>query len=171
MRNIVINAVKESGFDEYRELVTTEIIMTKDVVDQCLKCNNTGKNYSCPPLSGDLQQNIDRVLKYENALLINKIIPMPETREGFEQMGKLLGSIVDDLRKRLKDLPVEVRTPGGCDLCKECAAITDEACRFPDEIRYSLEGSGMDICAMAKKFDMTYNAGSRGLGYFFMVLF
>jgi len=171
MLSEIIQAVEECGFDEHKEMSSSELIFTKDVVDACLKCRNSGKNYSCPPLSGSLEENIQRVLKYDHAMLINKIIPMPDSIEGYEQMNDQIKSSIGSLRKKLEAHPVEVRMGGGCDICEECGAVTGVPCRFPDKVRYSMEGCGMDICSMAKKFEMTYNAGSRGLGFFFLVLF
>ncbi|KPU43268.1 hypothetical protein OXPF_32820 [Oxobacter pfennigii] len=167
----IINMVDECGFDEHMEIETKDIIFTDDVIGQCLKCPNSGKNYACPPFSGDLEANKSRVLKYSNAMIVNKIMAMPDTREGWENQMKESRARISRLRKELKELPVEVRTGGGCDLCPKCAVLTNEPCRHPEQIRYSMEGSGMDICAMALKLGMTYNAGERGLGYFYMILY
>ena len=79
--------------------------------------------------------------------------------------------MLDELRKKLADEDVMIAGPGGCRLCEVCAAKTNEPCRFPDKRHYSMEGSGMDIVSMSRKFNMTYNGGDKKVGYFMIVMY
>lgn len=173
LRETIISAIEEAGFDEYREIKSSDIIFSDDVFKSCKQntCGNYGQNYSCPPLSGDMQENSARFTKYENAIIINKLMFLGNYYELMEQSGKDVGVMLDDLRQKLKDEPVMIAGPGGCTLCKECAAKTGEPCRFPDERTYSMEGSGMDIVSMSRNFNMTYNGGNKTVGYFMIVMY
>ena len=174
MRDEIIEAIKEAGFDEYKEIdPKTDIVFSEAVFASCAenKCGNYGKNYSCPPLSGDMEENKARFLKYEHAIIINKIADMGKRYEKMAEAGLKVKEAFEKLGKLLEDKPVMLAGAGGCSLCKKCAAQTGEPCRFPDKRRYSMEGSGMDIVKMSIQQKMTYNGGDNKLGFFMMVLY
>ncbi|MBC3804017.1 DUF2284 domain-containing protein [Acetobacterium fimetarium] len=173
LREKIINAINEVGFDEYKEISSSDIIFADAVFASCKAntCGNYGQNYSCPPLSGDMAENKQRFLKYAHAIIINKIVFLGKYYEKMEESGAQVAELLDQLRQKLEDEPVMIAGPGGCNLCKECAAKLSEPCRFPEQKRYSLEGSGMDIVSMSRKLGMTYNAGDKKVGFFMMVLY
>ena len=173
LKDEIIKAINEAGFDEYKEISSKDLIFSEDVFGECAKntCGNYGKNHSCPPLSGDMQENMARFLKYENGIIINKIVDMGEFYEKMMTATKEAGDALQNLRDLLEDKPVLIAGPGGCRICKTCAAIDNEPCRFPDKRQYSMEGSGMDIVSMSRKFNMIYNAGDHKLGYFYIVMY
>ncbi len=173
LKDDIIKAINDAGFDEYKEISSKDLIFSDDVFGECAKntCGNYGKNHSCPPLSGDMQENMARFLKYENGIIINKIVDMGEFYEKMMTATKEAGDALQNLRDLLEDKPVLIAGPGGCRICKTCAAIDNEPCRFPDKRQYSMEGSGMDIVSMSRKFNMIYNAGDHKLGYFYIVMY
>ena len=173
LRDKIINAINEVGFDEYQEIPASDIIFAEAVFASCQAntCGNYGQNYSCPPLSGDMNENKARFLKYDHAIILNKIMFLGEYYEQMEASTLAVLVLLDQLRDKLENEPVMIAGPGGCNLCAECSAKTDEDCRFPDKRRYSLEGSGMDIVTMSRKLGMTYNGGDKKVGFFMMVLY
>ncbi|NLW69885.1 MAG: DUF2284 domain-containing protein [Eubacteriaceae bacterium] len=173
LKDELIRIIKEAGFDEYREISSADIIFSEAVFAECAKntCGNYGKNHACPPKSGSMEENRARFLKYDNGLLISKLVTMKGEIEEMMESFKEMGESLNKLREATEDMPVMVAGPGGCNVCPECSAKNDEPCRFPDKTRYSMEGSGMDIMTMSMKQKMTYNDGKGGLGYFFMVMY
>ncbi|WP_373481871.1 DUF2284 domain-containing protein [Acetobacterium sp.] len=173
LRDKIINAINEVGFDEYQEISSVDINFADAVFASCKTntCGNYGQNYSCPPLSGDMDANKQRFLKYDHAIILNKIMFLGEYYEKMETSTMEVLALLDQLRDKLEADPVMIAGPGGCNLCPECAAKTVENCRFPEKKRYSLEGSGIDIVAMSRKLGMTYNAGDKKVGFFMMVLY
>ncbi len=173
LKEQIIDACMQSGFDEYREVSTKDIIFSEVVFDQCAvnTCGSYGKNYACPPLSGSLEENKARMLKYENSILINKLVKFKHSRNSMKECKDELDTALNKLRELTKDLPVMIAIAGGCDVCAKCAALTGDPCRFPDKVRYSLEGSGIDVCKMSMNLKMKYNAGGGVLGFFYLVLY
>ncbi|MBC3798091.1 DUF2284 domain-containing protein [Acetobacterium tundrae] len=173
LRDKIINAINEVGFDEYKEISSADIIFADAVFASCKAntCGNYGLNYACPPLSGDMEENKQRFLNYDHAIILNKIMFLGEYYEKMEDSMTEVFERLDELRQKLKDELVMIAGPGGCNLCKECAAKTSEPCRFPEKKRYSMEGSGMDIVSMSRKLGMIYNAGDKKVGFFMMVLY
>lgn len=170
---IIIQAIEDTGFDEYRVINASDIIFAEDVFKACAQntCGNYNTNYACPPLSGDMAENKARFEAYRKGIIVNKVLDLGKYYEKMETSGKMFKEYLDKLREALKDKPVMIAGPGGCDLCKTCAAIDGTACRFPDKRRYSMEGSGMDIVAMSRTQNMTYNGGHHKVGYFGIVMY
>lgn len=173
LRDEIIEAIEKCGFDEYKEISPSDIIFDEKVFASCAenKCGNYGQNHSCPPLSGTMEENKARFLKYEHGIIINKITDLGEFYERMKESAMEVADALNKLRKMLEDKPVMIAGAGGCRVCKECAAKTNEECRFPDKRQYSMEGSGMNIVQMSLNFNMTYNAGDHRLGYFMMVMY
>ncbi|MCL1913190.1 MAG: DUF2284 domain-containing protein [Eubacteriaceae bacterium] len=169
----IILAIEEIGFDEYVKIPTTEIIFSDAVFAQCAKniCGNYGQNHSCPPRSGTREENAARFLKYENAIVLNKLVTLGRRYEIMDESGQTPRSMLEELREKLKGEEARVAGGGGCRICPECSAKTDEPCLYPDERQYSMEGSGMDIVSLSRKLKMTYNAGNNRLGFFSIVLY
>ena len=171
LRDKIVEAIEEVGFDEYGEIKTSELIFTQAVFDSCAACENYGKNYTCPPHSGTMSENQNRYLQYENCIVINKILDLGQYYELMESSGKDFGERIDRLRTLLKEYPVMVTGPGGCTICKTCAVIEEKPCRFPDQKHFSMEGSGLDIITLSRNLKMTYNGGNHKLGFFMAVMY
>ena len=173
LKDKIIQAVTEAGYDEYREISSEDIIFSQDVFGQCEKniCGNYGKNYTCPPHSGTMEENKQRFLAYSSGIILNKLLFLGDRYELMGECGKEFSRMLEEMREKLKDEPVMIAGAGGCKLCAECAVLTDEPCRFPDERRYSMEGSGMDIVSMSRKLGMTYNGGNKTVGYFSLIMY
>lgn len=172
-KELIVKAIQDVGFDEYREIKSSELIFTQAVFEACAtnSCGNYGQNYSCPPLSGTMNENKKRFLEYEHCIVINKIVDLGQYYEFMESSVNEVGEMLDRLRIKLQDYPVMIAGPGGCNLCDNCAAKDEMPCRFPEQKRYSLEGSGMDIVGLSRKLDMTYNGGDHKVGYFMVVMY
>jgi predicted metal-binding protein len=172
IREELIKAIEETGFDEYKEIEIDDIVFSETVFSRCARnsCGNYGKNYACPPLSGTLETNIARIKAYKHSILVNKIISI-KTRKEFNEGMQIIADVSKKLEEKVNSLGGKVAGPGCCTICKECAAITNEPCRFPDKIHLSLEGSGCDVVATSQRFGMKYNAGTQGIGFFFLVLY
>lgn len=172
LKERLIEAFKEIGFDEYKEIKTSDIVFSQDVFNQCEKntCGNFGKNHACPPKSGTVDERKENILKYKNAFIISKIVSIKTRKEMMESL-ELVAKVNKDLRKTFANENVGIMGAGPCTKCKECTALNNEPCRFPDKIEYSMEGSGIDVVRMSMNYKMTYNAGAGKIGYFTLVLY
>ncbi len=166
----VTAAVKEAGYDEYKEISFDDIVFDENVFSQCKRntCGMYGKNYACPPRSGSMEDCRARLRKYTHFIIINKIVNI---KEDFNGAVAAVQKCADTLRELLAGEDAGVMAAGPCKICGECAALTDEPCRFPDKTVYSMEGSGMDVVRMSLNQHMTYNGGGGKIGYFALVVF
>ncbi len=172
LENRLIEAFQKFGFDEYKKIKTTEVVVTQDVFKQCERntCGNFGKNHACPPRAGDEETRSARIMKYENAFVINKILPI-KSRKDMEESMNILIEANKKLRNEFIHDDVVVMASGPCNICEECTALIDKPCRFPDKTQYSMEGCGIDVVRMSMNLKMTYNAGMGKAAFFALVLY
>ncbi len=83
LRDRLIEAFKEIGFDEFKEMELHDIIFSKDVLDQCARntCGNFGKYHTCK--GGTVEESKERLSKYNHAFLVNKIVELKRGKEIF----------------------------------------------------------------------------------------
>ena len=172
-----IEIAKECGFSEAAPMDPATCKPMQMVRDACAadKCHAYGHNWTCPPECGTLEECMERMQKYQNGILLQTV---GQLRRDIDTKGYMLTEqqhmeafhkFADEIRKEYPD--ALCLGAGGCRICKTCAAIDNEPCRFPDKRQYSMEGSGMDIVSMSRKFNMIYNAGDHKLGYFYIVMY
>ncbi|QSX08990.1 DUF2284 domain-containing protein [Alkalibacter rhizosphaerae] len=163
---------KELEFDEYKELVPEDIIISKDVFYQCERntCGSFGTNHGCPPHAGSEEERKNRVFQYKNGYMLSMIVPIKTRKDMIESMEKVANR-TKALRKAVSGEEILVMGAGPCTVCKTCTALEGKPCRFPEKIEYSMEGSGIDVVRMSMNLKMTYNAGAGNVGYFTLVLY
>lgn len=163
---------KKLGFDEFKSIKTDDIIFSHDVFNQCARntCGNFGKNHACPPKSGTEVDGKNRVLNFDNAYLLNKIVPITTGEEMLASL-ETVSELNNNLREAFNSENVMVMGAGPCTVCKTCSALDGHPCNFPDKTQYSMEGSGIDVVSMSIKQGMTYNAGAGKVGYFTLFLY
>ncbi|MBR5284771.1 MAG: DUF2284 domain-containing protein [Clostridia bacterium] len=112
----------------------------------CRSCPNYGRKWSCPPFGTD---PMEIWKKYNTLRLIAHILVPKDGTTGME----LLAAHEEEKNKlRLWLTAYEEAHPkslalwaGTCDLCGRCAKIDGEPCRFPEQMRHSIEALGGDV--------------------------
>lgn len=130
---------------------------TEKFIVFCKQCNKYGNCWACPPYDFN---TTDYMSKYDKAYIIGTKIMLSEdiklkctdAEESKTTGAKIVAEVRSILDKQL--LKVETEHPdsraffaGTCHLCDagDCTRIKNEACRYPDMIRHSLESFGFDI--------------------------
>ena len=126
----------------------------------CRNCPNYNNRWSCPPLSFDVNEYLN---KYNWIYLIAKKIDLSaELIKRTDTVQKIKQATYDilwpeksDLAEKLLSLeaiyPSSISlSAGGCSLCQNCARTTNEPCRFPNKMRYSLDSFGFDLSAITR---------------------
>ncbi len=153
------------------------IHITQEVRDRCADnyCGFYGKNYMCPPSVGDLEYYQKLILTYQKGLIFSKIYSLKNKydHQGMVNSGLEFRNVIQKINKAAK---AENRdclffTAGTCSICKTCAILSQEPCRFPDETIPSLEASGIDVVTLSRDLGMNYNNGPNKVTYFGLVLY
>ena len=138
-------------------------------------CGHYGKNYSCPPHIGDVETVIAEAKSYQRAIIYQTVTEI-ENSYDFEGMmaaakkhSKVSKLIDAELQKDYSDYLM--LTAGGCDVCKVCAVIDNEPCRFPEKAVSSVEAYCIDVSLLDRDCGMKYVNGTNTVTYFGAFLF
>lgn len=140
------------------------------------QCGLYGKCWMCPPAIGEIEPLMAQVRSFPEGLLYQTVGELEDSFdiEGMLEARKVHAEVSQQLETVLK---AEIAgnylhlTCGGCYLCKSCAILKDEPCRYPDRALSSLEGYGVDVYNTVKDTPLKYINGQNTVTYFGLVLF
>lgn len=121
----------------------------------CSSCPNYGQLWSCPPHTSDPSQHPSHPFKQKQyALLVAQttfLMPHEDTMGIFLSRRKTFGKLLNEAARDKAPLSL-VLIAGNCYLCKSnpCARQSGQACRHPEDMRYSLEAIGYDVGGIAE---------------------
>ena len=166
---------KALGFTQAVPLEISTLVPRQDIRDMCAadKCGAYGKNWTCPPHCGTLEECSDRIRGYRHGILLQtvgttekaidtKAYHRTETQH-LEQFYKLCS-----LLRRTYPQALGLGS-GGCRLCRRCAY--PESCRFPDQACPSMEGYGLFVTQVCRDNGIGYHYGDRTITYTACILF
>jgi len=152
----VLNKIKEYskklGIDICVEIQPAVLVPEERIRSYCEenKCGSYGRNYTCPPNVGSLDEIRERIKKYGHGYLFQYSRELDLKKD----LKKLLKSKddfhnmilkVEDYTKKEGIEDVWGLIGGNCGLCDTCAIQKDKPCRHPDKARMSLEAIGIDV--------------------------
>lgn len=110
-------------------------------------CPGYGKKYSCPPDTPTPEQMRSILDSYHRAILFHIQPPQAESHTWRKVRAKLLNGLTDLEGEMFKDgyYKAFLLTAGPCHLCKECAKLKEESCKFGHKARPSMEACGIDV--------------------------
>ncbi len=141
------------------------------------QCGAYDKNWTCPPCIGPIEELMDKVRAYPFGVLYQTIADIEDSFdiEGMNEAAgyhaKLSQSINEELFTGLAGDDYLHLAAGGCKICKPCAKVTDEPCRFPEKALSSMEGYGIDVYNTTKGTGLKYINGQNTVTYFGLILF
>ena len=160
----------EAAYVDVPGLSVNEMVRTACAAD---KCRTYGKNWTCPPYIGTLDQCREKLHSYERGILLQTVGKLEKTidtkgyarveREHLEAFHKFAEKI------RERDPDALCLGSGGCRICKECAC--PEPCRFPEKACSSMEGYGLFVTQVCRDNGLKYYYGEKTICYCAMVLF
>lgn len=145
---IVLGVGKKYGIDEAMIIYTSKVEVKDWVLLKCkYGCENYGKSHSCPPNSIPPDETRKIMREYKRAILVvaktKELKEQKKFRKALLEMEKALF-----LKNHYKAFAL---VPGCCDNCDVCAVQEGKQCRNPITKRPCIEGTGIDVFALAKK--------------------
>ena len=111
----------------------------------CKECPNYEKVWSCPSYGFDPLTIWE---KYENLYLYAVKFTL-EDAQNPEEANRILRRVKDEISivlfEKEKLLDSMALCAGRCTKCARCAREDNEPCKFPEEMRYSIESLGGDV--------------------------
>ncbi len=174
----LVDAVLAGGAKKAAVIDQKQIVLSAEFRKICEsnQCGGYGQCWMCPPYLGPIDELMEQVRRYPQAVLYQTIYPLEDSYdiEGMFEAGASHAQVSQKIQKNVKALLKESflhLTCGGCHLCETCAKRTDEPCRFPEKALASLEGYGIDVYSTTKDTPLKYINGQDTVTYFGMILF
>ena len=177
--NNVLRKVLEFGAYKASIIDAKEIVLDASFREMCKSnaCGKYGKCYQCPPYVGEIENLMSHVRSYSYALVYQTVYPLEDSYdfEGMIEAGikhNALTQIVNDyVKENVSSINFLHLGAGGCKICKTCAVLTNEPCRFPTRAISSLEAYGINVSKLAESSGMNYINGKDTVTYFSVILF
>lgn len=161
---------EDTGFTACAPLEASDIELKEEVRDMCASnaCGQYGKNWSCPPGCGTMEDCRRRLQGFTRGILVQTVGEIEDSydfeammeaeaahREHFQEMYAVLR------RQRERVLALG----SGC--CGRCASCTYPAqpCRFPEEMTSSMEAFGILVLEVCRTSGLPYYYGPDHIAY------
>ena len=137
------------------------------------KCHAYGKNWTCPPACGTLEECSAEMAKYSRGILLQTVGQLAKTidtkgyAEAAAQHDKHLSSFAALIRREYPD--ALCLGAGGCRVCPACAYPAP--CRFPEQATSSMEAYGLFVTQVCRDNGLAYYHGPKTITYTACVLF
>lgn len=165
----------ELGFSAAAALDPERLVVREDVRAMCQAntCRAYGRNWTCPPYCGTLEECQRRLRGYRQGILLQTVGVTEkriDTRAYARTEEKHLALLHEFARLVRREHPDALCLgSGGCRLCPQCA--WPESCRFPAEAMSSMEGYGLFVTQVCRDHGLAYHHGNRTITYTACILF
>ncbi len=154
-----------------------KFIAHKSVLASCAEniCGNYGRCWTCPPSNGTFEELSDELSRYNNAVLIQNILPLKDSYdiEGMQAAmithNDMIRNLGIKIRNLYPDMNLLVLGCGGCGYCESCTC-PDHPCASPENSISSVEGYGMDVRTMVHAHGLKYINGVNTVSYVGLIL-
>lgn len=169
-----IKKAKEMGFDAAVFMDPQNLAAREDVRAMCAadKCGAYGKNWTCPPAVGTLEECQARMGQYKRGILLQTVGRMTKPidsrcyRETERRHMKNFYAFAEEIRRGYPN--ALCLGAGGCRVCSQCAYPSP--CRFPEKAMSSMEGYGLFVTQVCRDAGIPYHYGEKTITYTACVL-
>jgi predicted metal-binding protein len=170
-----ITLARAAGFDHAVALDISTLTPRQDVRDMCRAdtCRAYGKNWTCPPHCGTLEECAEKMQGYSRGLLLQtigkleKAIDTKAYRRTEQRHLEQFRQFSDIIRTHFPD--ALCLGSGGCRICDRCAF--PEPCRFSEKAYGSMEGYGLFVTQVCRDNTLEYHHGEKTITYTSCILF
>lgn len=165
----------ECGFTHCCDIDIKTLVPQQFVRDSCAegRCGAYGRNWTCPPAVGTLEECGARMQSYGSGLLLQTVARLEKTIDsrGYAAAEKhhneSLARFAELLRTEYPD--ALILGAGGCRICGKC--VYPEPCRFPDRAISSMEAYGLFVTKVCRDNGLEYYYGEKTISYTACVLY
>lgn len=161
----------------FLELYLKDIKFDPKVQTYCnnpkFQCPNYSKSWACPPEAPYMKDPVSQFKKF--FLIYSKFNLKPlkirnevDREEMENEIHKFLDNYNEDYNSKL------ILWDGYCRVChkedKKCTYQSNKPCRYPNEIRYSMEAVGIDVDKTVKKLNIKLEWPPKNYAYRFSLI-
>lgn len=172
---MLLTLANDIGFSHAAAVDMASLRVREEIRQLCNadRCPSYGKNWSCPPYTGDLAALQARLDRYNKGVLVQTTGAL-EDEFDIESMGEImlrhkrqLATLTRQTRLLYHDvLPLSA---GTCTLCRRCTC-PKRPCRFPKKRFSSMEAYGLLVSDVCRASGLPYSYGSKTMTYISCVL-
>ena len=170
-----ITQAMELGFQEAAPMDVNTLQPLPAIRDMCAadKCRAYGKNWTCPPACGTLDECAERIRQYTAGILVQTVGQMArsidtrtmrKTEERHLDLFHQFSALVREAYPNALCLGA-----GGCRICDVCAY--PKPCRFPERSCSSMEAYGLFVTQVCRDNHLPYYHGENTITYTACILF
>ena len=161
----------DCGFTFAGKIDAATVKPRQDIRDECAKCRNYGKSWTCPPACGSLEECEERVRQYTSGLLLQTTGSLEKDLdwEGMKEAGRKHRENILAFEEKMESFFTPEQQwmllgAGGCKICEKCSY--PEPCINPEKRKIvSMEATGIFIIELSKANNITYHYGPKTLTY------
>ena len=166
--DLLVKKSLEAGASNAQIVPVSEIVLDAGFRDVCKSnsCGLYGKCWMCPPDIGEIETMMAELKTYRQAVVYQTVSTLEDS---FDVEGMLAaGNRHNQLARTLRSMAPEALHlgAGGCQICRPCAKVKGEPCRFPELAMTSLEAYGIHVSKLAQLAGMKYLNGENTVTYF-----
>lgn len=171
-----LELARQVGFTCAAQLNMDALRVLPEVRDMCAsdRCQSYGRNWSCPPACGTLEECAKHISAYRHGILVQTTGQMEDDFDAKTIEATYLNhkAAFDTLARQMRAiypncLPL---TAGACTLCRKCTC-PDRPCRFHARRLSSMEAYGLLVSDVCVKSGVQYNHGPQTITYTSCILF
>ena len=161
---------KEIGFFKIEEMDTGKIKLLPEVRQMCStdKCHMYGRNWSCPPACGTLEECGEDISGYTRGIIVQTKGELEDEfdGEGMMETEARHKEYFSEFEKKLREIYPDMLAIGAgcCTKCKVCT-YPDAPCRFPRQAFSSMEAYGMLVTQICQANGLKYYYGDCTISY------
>ena len=163
------------GFDVAVALDPQILVARSDVRAMCAedKCGAYGRNWTCPPAVGTIEECQMRMQGFQRGILLQSIGYMSKTvdskcyRETERRHQENFHTFSEEIRREYPN--ALCLGAGGCRVCRHCAY--PDPCRFPEKAVSSMEGYGLFVTQVCRDAGVAYYHGEKTITYTACILY
>ena len=137
------------------------------------RCGAYGKNWTCPPYCGALEECGEKMRSYTRGLLLQTVGRLDKTVDtrGYARVEREHLAAFHRFAEEIRNVYPNALClgSGGCRICESCA--WPEPCRFPERACASMEAYGLFVTQVCRDNEMDYHHGPKTVTYTACVLF
>ncbi len=128
------------------------------------ECPMCGRTWACPPAVGTVQQCREKVLSYENCLMISTIVEVNDIADINETLATRPEheEITNEVRDMMQAQGVDpyVLSTEACAICERCAYLDGEPCRHKDRMHPCVESHGINVIPVLEENGIEFQFGA-----------
>lgn len=165
-----VKTALDFGFAAAAPLDMSTLKLLPEVREMCAsdKCHMYGKNWSCPPGCGSLDECSNEIEPYTTGIVVQT---KGEIEDSFDFEG--MKEVEKEHQERFVKLAGELRKscgqvlPLGTGCCTQCSSCTypDSPCRLPEKRISSMEAYGLLVSQVCSDNQLPYYYGEGTIAY------